>query len=63
MGEMAGRFAYLEDPDGTLVELVQTRTLAIARRRGWFLDLSRRDARRPLPNPVLRLLALNRVRG
>ena len=63
MGEAAGRFAYLEDPDGTLVELVETRKMAIARRLGLYLDLSRRDARRPLPNALLRLLALNRVRG
>jgi catechol 2,3-dioxygenase-like lactoylglutathione lyase family enzyme len=63
MGEAAGRFAYLEDPDGTLIELVETRKLAIVRRWGWFLDLSRRDARRPLPNALVRLLGLNRVRG
>ena len=63
MGEAAGRFAYLEDPDGTLVELVETRRLAVARRWGWHLDLSRRDPRRPLPDLLVRLLALNRVRG
>jgi catechol 2,3-dioxygenase-like lactoylglutathione lyase family enzyme len=63
MGEAAGRFAYLEDPDGTLIELVETRRLAIARRLGWHLDLSRRDPLRHLPDPLVRLLALNRVRG
>jgi catechol 2,3-dioxygenase-like lactoylglutathione lyase family enzyme len=63
MGEAAGRFAYLEDPDGILVELVETRKLAIARRWGWYLDLSRRDPRRPLPDPLVWLLALNRVRS
>jgi catechol 2,3-dioxygenase-like lactoylglutathione lyase family enzyme len=63
MGEAAGRFAYLEDPDGTLVELVETRRMTIVRRLGLYLDLSRRDARRPLPAVLLRLLALNRVRG
>lgn len=63
MGEAAGRFSYLEDPDGTLVEFVETRRMAVARKLGLFLDLSRRDPRRPLPNLLLRLLALNRVRG
>jgi catechol 2,3-dioxygenase-like lactoylglutathione lyase family enzyme len=63
MGEAAGRFAYLEDPDGTLLELVETRRLSISRRWGWQLDLSRRDPRRPLPDLLVRLLALNRVRG
>jgi catechol 2,3-dioxygenase-like lactoylglutathione lyase family enzyme len=61
MGETAGRFSYLEDPDGTLIEFVETRRMAIARGLGLYLDLSRRD--RPLPNALLRLLALNRVRG
>lgn len=63
MGEAAGRFAYVEDPDGTLVEFVETRRMAVARSLGLFLDLSRRDPRRPLPRVLLRLLALNRVRG
>jgi catechol 2,3-dioxygenase-like lactoylglutathione lyase family enzyme/uncharacterized glyoxalase superfamily protein PhnB len=63
MGDSAGRFAYLEDPDGALIELVESRRLAISRRRGWFLDLSRRDPRRPLPRVLLRLLSLNRTRG
>lgn len=63
MGEAAGRFAYLEDPDGALIELVETRRIAVARRWGWYLDLSRRDPRRPLPDPLVRLLALKRVRG
>jgi catechol 2,3-dioxygenase-like lactoylglutathione lyase family enzyme len=62
MGESAGRFAYLEDPDGTLIEFVEIRRLAIVRRWGWYLDLSRRDPCRPLPRPLLRLLSLNRVR-
>lgn len=63
MGTAAGRFAYLEDPDGTLVELVETRRMAIAPGLGLHLDLSRRAGRRPLPDALLRLLALNRVRG
>lgn len=63
MGEAAGRFAYLEDPDGTLIELVETIRLAIARRWGWYLDLSRRDPLLPLPDALVKLLALNRVRG
>jgi len=62
MGEAAGEFAYLEDPDGTLVELVETHRIAIAKRLGWYLDLRKRDSGRPLPALMLRALALNRIR-
>jgi len=62
MGEAAGRFAYVEDPDGTLIEFVETHRVAIAKRLGLFLDLRRRDPKRPLPGLLLRGLALNRVR-
>ena len=62
MGEASGRFAYLEDPGGTLVELVETYRLAILRKLGWFLDLRRRSPEKRLPGWMLRSLAFNRVR-
>ena len=62
MGEASGRFAYVEDPGGTLVEFVETYRLAILRKLGWFLDLRRRSPEKPLPRWLLRLLAFNRVR-
>jgi catechol 2,3-dioxygenase-like lactoylglutathione lyase family enzyme len=62
MGEAAGRFAYIEDPDGTLIEFVETHRMAIAKRLGLYLDLRRRDPERPLPALMLRALALSRVR-
>ena len=62
MGEAAGRFAYVEDPDGALIEFVETHRLAIAKRLGLYLDLRRRDPGRPLPALMLRALALSRVR-
>ncbi len=62
MGEASGRFAYVEDPDGTLVEFVETYRLAVLRRLGWFLDLQRRPAEKPLPRWLLAALGLNRVR-
>ncbi len=62
MGDAAGHFAYVEDPDGTLVEFVETHRLVVAKRLGLYLDLRRRDPARPLPALLLRALALNRVR-
>jgi len=63
MGEAAGRFAYTEDPDGTLIELVETYKIPIAKQFGIFLDLTKRAPEKPLPKSMLKALALNRVKG
>ncbi|MDX2284147.1 MAG: VOC family protein [Bacteroidia bacterium] len=62
MGEASGLFSYIEDPDGTLIEFVETLKMPIAKKWGWYLDLRKRDARRPLPDWMLKALSLNRVR-
>jgi hypothetical protein len=43
MGEAAGYFAYIEDPDGTLIEFVETHKVPILKKFGWYLDMRRRD--------------------
>ncbi|MDA8425183.1 MAG: VOC family protein [Treponema sp.] len=63
MGTASGRFAYLEDPDGTLMELVETHRLPILARLGWHLDLRGRNAAAPLPSWMLRLLGLGRKKA
>jgi catechol 2,3-dioxygenase-like lactoylglutathione lyase family enzyme len=62
MGEGSGRFAYVEDPGGTLVEFVETYRLAVLRSLGWYLDLRRRPPEKRLPRWLLAALGLNRVR-
>jgi catechol 2,3-dioxygenase-like lactoylglutathione lyase family enzyme len=62
MAEASGRFAYVEDPDGTLIELVETHRIPLLKRFGWYLDLRKRDAAAPLPDWVLRMLRWHRVR-
>jgi catechol 2,3-dioxygenase-like lactoylglutathione lyase family enzyme len=62
MESAAGRFAYVEDPDGTLIELVETHKLPILKKIGWFLDIQKRKHQKPLPNWMLKLLSLNRVK-
>ncbi|MEM1125498.1 MAG: VOC family protein [Bacteroidota bacterium] len=61
MGEAAGRFSYIEDPDGTLIEFVETHKVPILKKRGWYLDVRKRNPRKPLPNWMLKALGLNRV--
>ncbi|MCI4671662.1 MAG: VOC family protein [Bacteroidia bacterium] len=62
MGEASGNFSYIEDPDGTLIEFVETLKMPIAKKLGWYLDLKKRDPKKPLPDWMLKALRINRVK-
>jgi hypothetical protein len=62
MGEAAGHFSYIEDPDGALIEFVETHKIPILKKLGWYLDLRKRNPEKPLPNWMLKALGLNRVK-
>jgi len=56
MGETAGQFAYNEDPDGTLIEYVETHKIPILKKLGWYLDLRKRKYTRPLPGWIIKCM-------
>lgn len=62
MGEAAGSFSYIEDPDGTLIEFVETHKVPIMKKLGWYLNMKKRDPEKPLPDWMLKALAFNRVK-
>ena len=62
MGEASGHFTYIEDPDGTLIEFVETHKLPILKKIGWYLNLKKRNPQKSLPNWMLKTLAWNRVK-
>ncbi|WP_439555694.1 VOC family protein [Dyadobacter sp.] len=62
MEAAAGRFAYLEDPDGTLIELVETHKVPILKKIGWFMDLQKRKTQKPLPDWMLKTMGFGRVK-
>lgn len=62
MGEAAGHFSYTEDPDGTLIEFVQTHRLPILKKLGWYLDLRKRNPAKPLPDWMLNAMRFQRVK-
>jgi catechol 2,3-dioxygenase-like lactoylglutathione lyase family enzyme len=63
MGEAAGHFAYIEDPDGTLIEFVETHKIPISKKLGWYLNLwNRRDITRPLPDNLLKMIRFMKVK-
>ncbi len=57
MGEASGHFTYIEDPDGTLIEFVETYKIPIYKKLGWYLDFRKRDPKKPLPPFLFRLLS------
>ncbi len=62
MGEAAGHFAYIEDPDGTLIEFVETHKLPIIKKIGWYMNLKNRPHGKSLPNWMVKTLAWGRVK-
>ena len=63
MGEAAGHFSYIEDPDGALIEFVETKKIPIMKKLGWYLDLRKRDALKPLPDWMLKAMRYNSVKN
>jgi catechol 2,3-dioxygenase-like lactoylglutathione lyase family enzyme len=62
MGEAAGAFSYTEDPDGTLIEFVETHRIPIHKKFGWYLNLKKRKPEKALPKWLLKSLKFNRVK-
>lgn len=62
MGEAAGHFTYTEDPDGTLIEFVETHRVPIMKKFGWYLNLKNRNPEKNLPNWMINALSLSRVK-
>jgi catechol 2,3-dioxygenase-like lactoylglutathione lyase family enzyme len=62
MGESGGRFAYVEDPDGTLIEMVETHKIPVLKKLGFYINLKKRKSDKPLPNWMVSLMGLNKVR-
>ncbi|MBN2668352.1 MAG: VOC family protein [Bacteroidales bacterium] len=60
MGEAAGHFSYIEDPDGTLIEFVETHKIPIIKKIGWYLNLKKRGQLKPLPQWFFKLLNATR---
>ena len=62
MGEASGQFTYVEDPDGTWVEFVETHKIPISQKLNWYLDTRKRPAAKALPKWMLKMLRFNRVK-
>ena len=62
MDNASGRFCYAEDPDGTLIELVETHKIPLLKKFGLYINLKKRNQQKPLPDWMINLLALSKVK-
>ncbi len=62
MGEAGGRFSYIEDPDGTWIEFVETHKVPIMKKWGWYINLKNKKPGKHLPNWILKAMGLNKVK-
>lgn len=62
MGEAGGRFSYVEDKDGTLIEFVETHKVPVMKKLGWYINLQKRDPEKHLPRWMLKAMGLNKVK-
>lgn len=62
MGEAAGHFSYIEDPDGTLIEFVETHKIPILKKPALYLNLKKRDPNKSLPDWMVKALRFSRVK-
>lgn len=56
MGDAAGLFAYIEDPDGSLIEFVETHKIPVLKKLGLSLNLQKRNPTEPLPRWIIKAL-------
>lgn len=63
MGDAAGQFGYVEDPDGTLIELVETHKVPIFKKWGLFINLKKRNPLKPLPKWIIKAMKIHRVKN
>jgi len=61
MGDAAGNFSYIQAPEGTLIEFVETHKIPLIKKIGWNIDFRKRG-NHPLPNWMLKLFKFKRVK-
>ncbi|MFT7250251.1 MAG: catechol 2,3-dioxygenase-like lactoylglutathione lyase family enzyme, partial [Arcticibacterium sp.] len=62
MSDAGGRFSYIEDPDGILLEFVETHKVPVLKKLNISIDLKKRGMRKPLPNWMISTLGWGKVK-
>lgn len=62
MGNTRVHCTYIDDPDGTLIELIEVYKVPIVEKWGIFLNVEKRDPEKPLPDFMLKALRFSRIK-
>ena len=62
MGQTKVHCTYIDDPDGTLIELIEVYKVPIVEQWGIFLNVEKRDPLKPLPNFMLNARRFSRIK-
>jgi nucleoside-diphosphate-sugar epimerase/catechol 2,3-dioxygenase-like lactoylglutathione lyase family enzyme len=62
MGNANGHWGYIEDPDGTLIEFVETHKVPLVKQIGLSINLMKRAPDKPLPMWLIKAMSVNRVK-
>jgi catechol 2,3-dioxygenase-like lactoylglutathione lyase family enzyme len=60
MGDANGHWGYLEDPDNTLIEFVETHKVPLIKAINFNINLRGRDPVKPLPNWLMKSMSFKR---
>ena len=61
MGDANGHFTYVEDPNGTLIEFVETFKVPVMKKFGIYLNLGDRDDYKPLPKFMTKAMRFSKI--
>lgn len=62
MGDTNAHWGYIEDPDGTLIEFVETHRVPVIKKLNWYINLRNRKPTKPLPAWLTNAISFNRVK-
>jgi catechol 2,3-dioxygenase-like lactoylglutathione lyase family enzyme len=62
MGNTKVHCVYIDDPDGTLIEMIEVFKVPIVEKWGIYLNVEKRDPMKPLPDFMLKFLRFSRIK-
>jgi hypothetical protein len=62
MGNTKVHCVYIDDADGTLIEMIEVFKVPIVEKWGLFLNVEKRDPMKPLPDFMLKFLRFSRIK-
>ena len=62
MDQANAHWGYIEDPDGILIEFVETHKVSLIKKINWNIDMQKRDPGKPLPDWLIRAMSIHRVK-